>query len=92
MSAANASGVDGFTSKLEASSFCLTSGAVAAYVASACHLSMMARGVRAGARMPWKKAVSPSGMPTSRTVGTSGTIGVRFALVTMSARTLPSLM
>ena len=52
---------------------------------------MIAFGVAAGATTPMINSASRLLKPLSVMVGTSGTIGERFALVTASARSLPAL-
>ena len=51
--------------------------------------SLMARGVRAGANTLYHAITSYPGTPDSATVGISGAISARFALLTASARSLP---
>ncbi len=49
-------------------------------------------GVPAGANTPYHDTASYPGNPDSATVGTSGAIAVRAALVTASARSFPELI
>ena len=53
---------------------------------------MISFGVPAGATMPVSVSLSSPGTPASAMVGTSGSAGERWALITASARSLPSLM
>ena len=59
---------------------------------SFCNRSTIGFGVPAGATSPFKSSDSWPGKPDSVVVGTSGKSGERLALVTASARSLPSLI
>ena len=50
----------------------------------------MAFGVPAGANIPNQAICSAAGSPASATVGTSGSAGMRFGVVTAITRTRPS--
>ena len=51
---------------------------------------MMAAGVLTGTKKPYHDITSKPGSPDSATVGNSGALGKRSALLTPSARTLPA--
>ena len=67
-------------------------GAATAAWVSALALRMMSGGVFAGAKSAYHEDTSNPGTPDSAMVGNSGIAGMRFALVTASARSLPALM
>ena len=70
--------------------FSLVSGAFRPRTASALSLTMISRGVALGANRPNQLNASNPGSPDSDTVGNSGAVGTRCALVTAMPRSLPS--
>ncbi len=68
----NSAGVSATGLKPSVSSFFLIAGSAAILTMASCHLSMMACGVPAGAKMPVKVSLSRPGTPSSILVGKSG--------------------
>ena len=72
-------------------SFSRTSGMLSAFTISALSRLTISGGVPAGANTPCHEPTSKPGNPDSASVGTSGAIDERLAVVTASARSLPAL-
>src|SRR5262245_15944690 len=90
MVAAYSSGVVGRGSVPSLAMRSMVSGAASASRSAVLSLAMIGAGVPAGATIPYCSTTSKPGRAASATVGTSGKAGERLALVTASARTLPS--
>ncbi len=86
MSFANSSGLLPTISKPTLARRSFASGSFTMRMTSACSLSMIGRGVRAGARSPYHASAAKPGKPCSATVGTSGNANERFAPVVRIAR------
>ena len=70
---------------------CATSGSLAIAIISASSFFTMAAGVPLGAASPMKPSTTTPSMPTSASVGTSGSSGRRVAPVVASGRSVPAL-
>src|SRR4051794_29171223 len=90
--AVNSAGVLPIGSNPMAASFCCTSASAITFTVSRWSRSITSFGAPFGTRMPCGVSPSWSGTPASAMVGTSGTATLRLALVTASARILPSLI
>ncbi len=89
--AAKSSGESATISAPSAPSFSRTSGSARIFTISVFSRFTIAGGVPAGAKTPCHEPTSKPGSPDSVSVGTSGAISDRFAVVTASALSLPAL-